>query len=146
MDNYNSLIIKTLFIIIPIIFLSCEKEITVDLPEPEQRLVVEGWIEQGDYATVILTKNMPYFGKTDSTTLVQMINFPATVTLSNGEISETLIKTLNFDYFPPIIYRGTIIKGEIGKTYYLTINSEGKQLTASTTIPPPVKFDSLRFL
>jgi len=140
-------IAKYLFFILitSFIFVSCEKDIEVELPDPEIKLVVEGWIEQNEYAVVILTKNMPYFGITDSASLISMINFPATISLSDGTLTETLNKTLNFKYFPPIIYQGSVIKGEIGKIYHLTVESEGKYLTASATITPPVKFDSLWF-
>ncbi len=126
---------------------SCEQDIVIDLPEPEQKIVVEGWIEQNKYAIVKLSKNMSYFGVTDSTALINMINFPAVVTVSDGINSEILTPTFDFNYFPPILYKGHLIKGEIGKTYYLTVQSEGKELTSKTTIPcPPTTLDSLWFV
>lgn len=145
MTFVKNIFLKYYLCLLLFLLASCEKEITVDLPEPEQKIVVEGWIDQNDYATVILTKNMAYFGVVDSASLVAMVNFPAVVTVSDGTNTETLVKTFNFNYFPPIIYKGSLIKGEVGKTYFLTVNSEGKELTAKTTILPSVKFDSLWF-
>ena len=47
---------KYLFLIL-IILLSCQEEITLDLPQAEDKLVVEGAIEPGFPAYVILTRN-----------------------------------------------------------------------------------------
>ncbi|MDX2002442.1 MAG: DUF4249 domain-containing protein [Chitinophagales bacterium] len=46
-------------------FSSCTKDITVDLPDPESMLVVEGYIENGVPPYVLLTKNSAYFGGID---------------------------------------------------------------------------------
>ena len=42
-------------------FSSCEKDITVDLPTQEQKYVVEGYIENGLPAYVLLSKTADYF-------------------------------------------------------------------------------------
>ena len=50
-----------LFLIITFIFFSCQEEITLDLPQAEEKLVVEGAIEPGFPPYIILTKNQGYF-------------------------------------------------------------------------------------
>ena len=132
-------------IIMTVFFMSCEKDITIDLPDSEEKIVVEGWIEQDNYASVILTKNSPYFSVVDSIALSKLIITDAKVTVSDGQNSEELKLTINPNYFPPLVYTGSTLKGEIGKTYYLSIEVEGKTLTAFTTIPEPIIYDSIWF-
>lgn len=124
---------------------SCEKDIELDLPEPEIKLVVQGWIDQGDYPVVMLTKSSPYFSVVDSSTIMNMIVQNATVVVSNGVLSDTLGSVFDPSYFPPLLYKGTLFKGEIDKTYSLTVIVEGRTYTATTTIPPPVPLDSAWF-
>lgn len=140
-------IIKTLGIISFLSFFmyACEKEITVDLPTPTPKIVVEGAIEQGCYPWVILTRNAPYFEPVDSSTLVNMIITNAVVTVSDGQVIDTL--SIGFDpyVYPYVKYIGQTIIGEVGKTYNLTIQVDGKTYTAQTSIPNPVHLDSVKF-
>ena len=138
-----SLLIAGLILLIA--FYSCEKTITIDVPQAEEKIVVEGWIDQNDYPIVFLTKNLPYFGIIDSAMLFNIIIQDATVIVTDGINYDTLAKTFNTDYFPPIFYIGSKIKGEINKTYFLTVKAQGKTLTSRTTIPPPVYADSVWF-
>jgi len=145
MIKFNKLL-KLIWISSALIFIiSCEKDITVDLPDYEPKIVVEGWIEQNQLAMVILTKSSPYFSSVDSTALVELIITDATVIVSDGSVSDTLSLVLDNCYFPPFVYKGHILKGQIGATYYLTIEIQGKTLTATTSIPQPVPFDSIWF-
>ena len=43
-------------------------------------------------------------------------------------------------------YTSDILKGEVGKTYSLFIEAQGKRLTSITTIPPPIAADSFYVL
>ena len=65
---------------------SCEKDITVDLPEAESKLVVEGRIEAdstgGLPPIVILTKSVGYFEPTDLNTIQSLFVHNATVSVS----------------------------------------------------------------
>lgn len=129
-----------------LIFLSaCEKEIDLNLPEPEIKIVVEGWIDQGDYPIVMLTKSSPYFSVVDSAAIVNMIVQNATVVVSDGVISDTLKPVYDPDYFPPLLYKGTIIKGEVNKTYELKVITDSVTLTSTTTILPSVPLESAWF-
>ncbi|HNO71102.1 MAG TPA: hypothetical protein PKO16_04945, partial [Bacteroidia bacterium] len=60
--KYNAIFVLLSFLMI---LPSCQKEIEVSIPFIEQKVVVDGRIEQGIPPYVILTKNMPYFGTTD---------------------------------------------------------------------------------
>jgi hypothetical protein len=128
------------------VFYSCEKNITVNVPQCEEKVVIEGSIDLNDYSMVFLTKNLPYFGVIDSVMIANLIIQDATVIVSNGSNYDTLVKTFNPNYFPPIFYKGTKIKGEVGKSYSLTVKALGKTFTAVTTIPaPPQIIDSTWF-
>lgn len=125
---------------------SCQKDITVSLPKPDKAVVIEGSIENGDFATVKITRNLPYFELLDSAALIKaLIVLNASITVSDGVNSDVLRFTVDSNLVPPFIYKGSTLKGEVGKTYSLRVLLEGNEYTAQTTIPPPVLLDSLRF-
>jgi len=117
----------------------------MDVPYSKAKIVVDGWIENGDYPYVILTLSSQYYSVVDSLTLRSLVLTRAKVTVSNGSESEVLTLTVNPDYFPPYIYQGSTIIGEAGKTYFLTVEYAGMMATAQTTIPKPANLDSLWF-
>ncbi len=138
----NSLLYAFIFIIV---FSGCEKEITVDLPQPESKIVIESAIEEGQYAWAFITRTAAYFARVDSSIIMNMIVTNATVVVSDGIVNDTLQLTIDPYTFPYLKYVGSIIKGEAGKQYWLTVHVEGKTYTAVTTIPNSVPFDSLKF-
>jgi hypothetical protein len=124
---------------------SCEQDIAVDLPPYEPKLVVEGWIEQGKYPTVILTESAAYFDPVDSAAMRRSVITTAKVSVSNGEQEEILTLKKKDAFFPSYIYVGNQLKGEVGKSYFLKIESRGKTYTAETSIPEVASLDSLWF-
>lgn len=137
---YSILLISSI-----VLFLSCSEEIDYKIPVVESQVVVEGWIENGDYPYVLLTKSSPYFSKVDSQSIRDLVVTRAKVTISDGVTTEVLTLKQNKDFFPPYVYRGTRIRGVAGKTYYLTVTFSGDTITASTTIPQPRQFDKIWF-
>ena len=68
-----------------LLFFACEKEISIDnLPQPTDKIVVEGHIEPGKFPYVILTRNAPYFAPVDSAVLANIVVQNAFVTISDG--------------------------------------------------------------
>lgn len=128
-----------------LVFSSCEKTIELELPDYTPKIVLEGAIEQGFPAYVFVTRNVAYFGVTDSTALVNTIVTDAIVTISDGTNSEQLTLLPNPSYFPPLMYVGKTIIGEVGKTYTLTVKVDTNKITATTTIPAPIKYDNIWF-
>jgi hypothetical protein len=126
-----------------ILISSCTEELKLDLPEPDDEIVIDGWIESNQYAKVLLTRNAPFFSSIDSVSIRNLVLSRAKVTLSDGDSSEVLILRRNDEYFPPYIFEGNEIKGEIGKTYTVTAEYGGKKAWASTTIPPKVGLDTI---
>lgn len=128
-----------------LILFSCEQEIEIDLPPTKELIVVDGVIESDEFARVTLTKSIPYFEQIDLASLSNILITDAKVFISDGILTDTLQFTIDPSNFPPVYYKGTdpSLKGQVGKTYYLTIWSNGDTLTSSTTIPYKVPLDSI---
>ena len=114
--------LRIIFVFLALFFVSCEKEITLDLPQSEDKTVIEGEIELGEYACVIITKNSSYFDPVvvkpiidyisqdildilpqeiidtlEQIMVPDVIDTSAFVTVSDGNQIDTL--KLSFDYF-----------------------------------------------
>lgn len=138
-------------VIFPVIFAfchllcSCDPEPAIELPDYSSRLVIDGFIEQDGYPKVVLTRSASYFDDIDSVSIRRFIVSTAKVTVSDGTREEILTYRKGEEYFPPYVYQGTSLKGEVGKTYTLKVELEGQTYTGTTTIPEPPDFDSLWF-
>lgn len=157
--------------IVAIGFTSCSKEITVDLPVTEPRIVVEGTIEPGQPPIVILTKTQNYFEPTSIAALSEIYVNGATITVSDGMNTVTLAEicassippallplvaeltgldplllvALDICIYSDSMLTGSVLLGVPGNTYSLTVEVDDKTLTSSTTIPNPVALDSTWF-
>lgn len=117
---------------------SCTEDDHAD--EHVSRFVVEGWIEDGGYPVVILTRSLPVnseFVAMDD--LSDYVLRWAKVTVSDGQDSVVLTGKYDAGYFPPYVYTTSRMKGMAGKAYTLTVEYRDEQATARTTIPqqPP---------
>jgi hypothetical protein len=143
-----------IYILLFISLASCEKDITVDLPQPDSKVVVDGYVESGKPIYIFLTRSQPYFAPIDPST----VNFGETgaiVTVSNG--TETV--TLNEAPFEidGVSIKGlylalnlstldTLMQGEEGRTYTLNITTAGgEQVSAVTKLQPAIALDSVWF-
>jgi len=124
---------------------SCEKELDLNLPVEPSKLVVEGWIENGKTAEVLLSHTAPYFSAIDSNSLQDFAETHAKVTLVYNTDNEILTLKPNQAYFPPFVYQSVDMKGETGGIYSLEVVLAGDTVTATTTIPEPVSLDSVWF-
>jgi hypothetical protein len=136
-----------LFVLVSLIIVavSCNDKSYLDIPEPTDMIVVDGWIENGQFAKVLLTRNSPYFTSIDSASMRELVLTRGKVTISDGQDTEILILRKNLKYFPPYIFEGNQILGEAGKTYTLKAEYGGKTVTSTTTIPAPVPLDTFYF-
>lgn len=136
-------IIYILFFTFICILTSCNEE--VDFVAYEPQFVVEGRIENGEYASVLLSMSASFTESMDTTNLLNHAVRNAKVTISDGTNSEILLLKTNYQKIPPYEYVTTDMKGEVGKYYSLTIQYYEKTITATTYIPQPVEMDSLWF-
>jgi len=142
----------------------CEKDITLDLPVPQQMIVVEGHIENGSFPYVILTRNQAYFSKIDPSALSGMFVHNAQVTVSSGNQTETLQEICLSSlpaYLKPLVYQwlgiteeqatgqdycayvSFAMTGQTGRTYRLDIQVGDTVLAAHTSIPNVAPVDSI---
>ena len=149
---------------------SCEEEFLPEVSTDPEEIVVEGYIEAGERSTppyVILTRSVGFFSEIGRETLNNIYIHDADVTISNGDetvtLSEVCLDDLSEDQknqvsgvfglnpdsigFNFCIYLDLSfsMEGEIGKTYFLEVNVDGKTITATTTIPPHVPINNLVF-
>ena len=140
---HNFLVILTFLLFV---LSACTKEVKMDYPSAEKKLVVEGYIEPGRYPVVYLTKSSPYFEKIDSSNIMKLIASVAKVSISDGEETEVLTLRYDKDIFPPFFYEGTDIRGVIGKSYTVTVELEGKTYTSTTKLMEPVSLQKISFV
>lgn len=131
----NKMNISTIMLIMSLMLMgSCTEIIQIDINNSQPQVVVEANIGLGETARVILTQSVNFY-TTDEYPPIQ----DATVTLTDNEgTTETLTQTA------PGIYVSVNMKGAIGKTYDLHIESGQKIITSSCKIPDYVPVDTFR--
>lgn len=127
-------------VILVVLLQSCTEDINLDIAGGGGKIAIEGNIENGKYAEVIVTRNSSVSEQLD---LTKILVDNAKVYVSDGVVTDTLIYTIDSATAIPLVYKGTKIIGTVGKTYYLTVVADGKTYTANTTIPALVKLDSV---
>lgn len=126
-------IISILFI--ALLFTSCEKVIDLDYKGNQSRIVIEGNIdnEAGPYL-IKITKSI---GLSESGAYPAIDNAVVTISDDSGN-SETLTPQGSG------VYSTTMLEGIEGRTYTLTVETEGQTYTAQSTMPQHVPFDSIK--
>lgn len=142
-------------LLISIILFSCQEEITLDLPKADDKLVIEGSIENGFPPYIIITKNGGYFDPINSETFDNLfVNDIESVEIwyyNEGEkVSKTLEQIIGLDSLPPIYtdlsYFNNTDNYEFskeGRTYFLEINWNNQIISSSTRIPEVTPLDCL---
>ena len=121
-------------LMISLLSISCEKVISVDLNSAAPQLVIEASISD---------QPGPYLVK-----LSQTVNFDQTNTFPSVSGAKIIISD-NFGNSDSLkeafsgTYKTSAIQGIPGRTYTITINANGKEYIAVSTMPPPVNIDSL---
>jgi len=136
MKTLHHILYRLMAALIAVLTLACTSEIELDQPYYEPKIVVDGYIETGQFAHVYLTWSSPFLTEYDSASIRATFinNATLTLTTATGD-SEVMTLFRNNAFFPPFVYRTTRLKGEEGGTYTLTVNYKGKQVTATTTLP-----------
>ncbi len=154
-------------------FAACEKTISIDPPGYEDKMVVEGYIENDQYPYIYLSRNQSMFDSFDFSMLLDsnmnmeqlnaliakayaMTDTNAVMVITDGAVKDTLQRVslmqiaMDFSqgkfHMPPIYWYSKKIKGEVGHSYYLDIFTEGKHLTSQVSIMPLFHNDSIGFL
>lgn len=157
---------KKFLVLAGIVLMGCEKKIDFKLHDQPDKLVVEGIIENDQPPVVILSKSVGYFSKISADILNNSFVHGAEVFVSNGtlthklkEYSRSLGNVSLYYYSIDSSNLSTAFVGQLNHQYSLRIVSEGKEYTATTTIPglnkkidsvwwkkPPVTSDSTKVI
>jgi hypothetical protein len=152
---------------------SCEKEITVDLPAVEKKIVVEGSILPGETPLVILTWTQGYFEPTDPTSLQNIFVHDAQVTITENGNVHTLYEICSSDLTPEqlefassslgieleslqalnlCIYTKLSLPGSAdallgvpNTLYKIEVHKDNYHITGETKIPSLVELDTIYF-
>jgi hypothetical protein len=150
------------------LLVACEKDITIDLPQAETKIVVQGSIEPGQPPIVILTYSSGYFDPADVNAIANSYVQDANVRMVHG--NDTLVldmyctSSLSPDQLilasqllglPPeavlalnlCLYTSLnpLAFGVAGETYHLLVDKDEHRLRAVTKINVPIAIDSLWF-
>ncbi|MBW7845040.1 MAG: DUF4249 domain-containing protein [Bacteroidia bacterium] len=144
--------------LLTILFISCEKEITVDLPKSKSSLVVEASINQQflNLNYVYITRTLDYFNPDLSMNGVKN----ALVYITPGQINnmDTIwdesqrIQLYDISTIPIIdsfligisgIYYNPLLIPQAGIPYKLDIEADGEKVFGVTSIPNPVPIDTV---
>ena len=128
-----------------LVFLSCERAEYI-ITEGESKVVVEGWIDEGDVARVLITRSIPVTEPVDSSSIIRYTIRSAMVIVSDGEINDTLRLKSEPHRLPPFLYVGEKIIGQTGGKYTLTVKYLNQTLTAESVIPPTVPLNAVRYV
>ena len=133
-----------------VLLFSCQTEIDVKTPDYYDKIVVEGYIENGEYPVVSFYRSAPYFS-TIKMSLDYLVNSiiiqdaKVFVKPSNGAEQE-LTLGLNLNYPLLYAYSTTNIVGELNTSYSLRIEWDGKVYTSETKILNTFDLDSVSFV
>ena len=135
-----------------ILLFSCQTEIEVNVPEYYDKLVVEGYIENGEYPVVSLYRSAPYFSSMSLEYLLNNVivrDAKVFVKPENGVEQELTINSVLFpkmDYPLLYAYSTETLTGELNTSYTLRVEWNGKSYTAVTTIKNSFELDSVCFV
>lgn len=97
-------------------------------------LVIEGWIEEGEYPIVIVTRALDLTD--DDTRIEDAIEKWCRVTIYDDGIPHVLTARKNTAYNPNFIFTSNKFVGMAGHTYRLTVETEDTVAQAESTILP----------
>lgn len=124
----------------------CTKDDFSQQVNHESKLVVEGWIEEGDFANVLLSSSIPVTDVIDSTNVLNHVIRSAKITISDGENFEVLKVKNDKNRVPPFVYYGNTLRGEAEKEYSIKIEYLNRIVQAVTSIPKSVKLKSANYI
>lgn len=143
MNKFKSTLTRASLCILCALSGGCEPKWDFGSIDFEPQIVVEGWIESGDFPCVCLSQTKTLDMPLDSAAIFDVAIRWAKVTVSDGTNSEILTGRMDKRYVPPFVYTGSYLRGEPGKQYTLKVEYSGRTVTATTSIPEPVSLDDI---
>lgn len=107
---------------------------------------MDGRIEQGRGATVMLSQSMPYREEYDEEAFREVVIKWAKVTIIHNDREEVLVGRRVEDYPTGYIYSGSDILGEVGESYTLRVEYSKRVWEATTTIVEPIELHDIEII
>lgn len=134
-----------------LLMMACEKNITINPKPTPQMVVVEATIENGQYPVVILSRSLGLFASLSVEMLSESFIHEAEIDISDGRQTHRLKEYTRYtgpgvaySYYTVDSSSADAFRGQTGQRYELNITVEGREYTASTTIPEPeITVDSI---
>lgn len=137
---------KIILFLFSVLLFSCDQTGFDTSTDLDSKIVVEGWIEEGEYSQVILSSSIPVNSAVDSLTILSHAIRSAKVTVSDGQNQEVLRLKRDNERIPPFIYYGSDLLGQAGKTYTLKIEFLNRVVTSETVIPNSVELKKATYV
>lgn len=126
----KNIIALGLVIMTVIVTASCTKVIDLKLKDVPVKTVIQAEILTDSFALVRVTKTAPY-----------LQNAPTpTITNASVVISDDLGNTETLNHIGNGYYKGSTLVGDPARIYTLNVNAEGKDYSATTSVPAGVPF------
>ena len=125
-----------------ILFISCEKDADIKLPEQDTKLSVYGFLSPEDSITNIVVKNTrPYYGKKGNNKIDYITNAQVKIKHNENEYILPFYRKTNSYYVDSNDLK--IIPGE---EYYLEVKAQDYPEAVASTIIPKYKNESFEFI
>jgi len=131
MRSRNS--IRLVFLLLGVLLVSCTKELDIDVNSSDPQIVVEANLSTISPIEIRLTESVNF----DDDNVFPIVS-GALIT-----VEDDLGNQYNLTEIEPGKYTNPSLLGTVGRVYFLTILSNNKELSATSTIPNQVFFDSL---
>lgn len=122
------------FVILP----SCTRDIDIDLPEPEKKVVVNGVLTAGEIPLIFVSRNAGL----NADSQVQYINTAKFILMEQDGWTDTLVYdgALGYD---GLYFSGASKKIQAGKKYDIIVTADGmKTVYATTEVPQTITFNA----
>ena len=133
---------NTLFPFLLLILISCEDIITPELPTNDPILVVDAWLNNlNEQQKIILSSTQDYLDSTSSPSVSGAI---VQVSDDQGNVFD-FVESVPGEY----VWLPTILKnnlGDVGSSYTLNIQYDGKEIIAQSTMNRTSTIDSVNFV
>ncbi len=121
-----------ILVIIMILFLSCEKDANIKLPEEDPKLSVYGFLSPEDTITSVIVKNThPFYGKKSNNKIAYITNARVKITNNNNDYILPFSTQTNSYYLD-----SNNIKIIPGEEYFIEISAPDFPVVTSSTIIP----------
>lgn len=122
-----------LFIVLSLLFSSCEEVIDIDLDQSEKHIVIEAKLHEGyQVFSVFASYSFPYFNNK----LPEVIE-NAEISISNNQGFQIEVPYREYGLYQ------VRMEGVAGNTYTLKVNIDDRTYVAESYLPPKVQLDSL---